>query len=283
MTYREQIEQHVDSFPEMPPLCQNLLGYLDDPDVEFKTIKDIIQYDPGLTANVLKMANSVHFGVSQKINSLQTALTRLGTKRIFELILSLNVASKLLDSLPGYGLRANDLLRHSIWTAVASQELGSILKMRQTGMIFTIGLLHDLGLLILDPFIKAERVLFNQTLEKQDKTFDQAERDILGLDHAQAGSEVLARWQLGPEVVSAVRWHHQPDQARANKELIHLIHLADMLSLSEGIGTGIYGLQFAVAAEPLQVLGLRKKHLETVASRTLDKMQELEGLLSLPG
>ena len=280
MTYREQIEQHLDSFPEMPPMCQNLLGYLDDPEVDFTTIKDIIQFDPGLTANVLKMANSVHFAAARPINSLQTALARLGTKSIFELILSLTISSRLLDSLPGYGLRANDLLRHSIWTAVASQELGSILGMQHTGMIFTIGLLHDLGLLLLDPFIKTERLSFNNAFEKQEKSFDQAERDILGMDHAEAGARILARWQLGPEVVAGVRWHHQPDQASEYEEIIYLIHLADMLSLSEGIGTGMYGLQFAVSPETVKTLGLRKKHLESAASTTLDKMRELESILT---
>ena len=280
MTYREQIEQHVDSFPEMPPLCQNLLGYLDDPDVDFKTIKDIIQFDPGLTANVLKMANSIHFGATRQVNSLQAALARLGTKSVFELILSLNVSSRLQNSLPGYGLQANDLLRHSIWTAVASQELGTILSMKHTGMIFTIGLLHDLGLLLLDPELKTEGSRFSQTLEAQDKALDQAERDILGMDHAEAGAKILERWHLGPEVVAGVRWHHQPEKADEYQEIIYLIHLADMLSLSEGIGTGIYGLQFAVSSETITTLGLRKKHLEAVASTTLDKMRELESILT---
>ncbi len=280
MSYREHIEQHIDSFPEMPPLCQNLLGYLNDPDVDFKTIKDIIQFDPGLTANILKMANSVHFGAARQVNSLQTALARLGTKSVFELILSLNVSSRLQGGLPGYGLQANDLLRHSIWTAVASQELANILTMKHTGMIFTTGLLHDLGLLLLDPYIKTERTQFNRTLETQDKSFDQAERDILGMDHAEAGAKILERWHLGPEIVAGVRWHHQPEEALEFQELIYLIHLADMLSLSEGIGTGIYGLQFTVSSKTITTLGLRKKHLETAASTTLDKMRELESILT---
>ncbi|MFW6055488.1 MAG: HDOD domain-containing protein, partial [Thermodesulfobacteriota bacterium] len=236
-------------------------------------------YDPGLTANILRLANSVHFGAVRKVNSLQAALTRLGTKKILELVLSLTVSSRLTVSLPGYGLQARDLLRHSIWTAVAAQELANLLDMKQVEMIFTAGLLHDLGLLLLDPFIQKERLRFNQAVDTLEASFEQVEQDILGIDHSRAGGMILAKWQLTPEIVAGVRWHHQPEQATAYQELTLLIHLADMLSLSEGIGTGEYGLQHNVCPQCVKKVGLKKEHLEYVASKTLDKMKELENIL----
>ena len=280
MTYREQIAQHIDRFPKMPPLCQSLLGYLEDPDVDFKTIRDLVQYDPGLTANVLKLANSVYFGPAQEISSLQAALVRLGTRRIFELVLSLTVSGRLVTALPGYGLAGRDLLRHSIWTAVAAQELAGILQMKNVDTVFTVGLLHDLGLLLLDPFISGEQERFTHIFEDRRLSFDQAEKEVLGMDHAEAGAKILELWQLGPEIVAGVRWHHEPAEAAEFQDLIYLIHLADMLSLSEGIGTGLYGLQFNVSAEPVKALGLKKEHLEYTASKTLDKMRELENILT---
>ena len=280
MTYLKQIEDHIDLFPEMPPLSQQLLGYLHDPQVDFTIIKELVQYDPGLTANILKLANSVHFGAAGKVSSLQTALARLGTERILELVLSLTVSSRLKVSLPGYGLQARDLLRHSIWTAVAAQELANLLNMKQVEMIFTVGLLHDLGLLLLDPFIQTERLRFNQAVGAPEASFEQIEQDILGLDHARAGGMILAKWQLTPEIVAGVQGHHQPEQSTQHQDLIYLIHLADMLSLSEGIGTGEYGLQHNVSPHTVKAVGLKKKHLEYVASKTLDKMQELEKILS---
>ncbi len=280
MIYLNEIEQHIDQFPEMPPLCQNLLGQLRDPDVDFNTIKDLVQYDPGLTANVLKLANSVYFAPAQAVSSLQAALVRLGTQRIFELVLSLSVSDKLVPALPGYGLQAHDLLRHSIWTAVAAQELAELLDMRNVDTVFTIGLLHDLGLLLLDPFIYKEHLRFNQVLEARQTSFEQAEKDILGIDHAQAGARILAKWQLSPEIEAGVRWHHEPEQAVEQKDLINLIHLADMLSLSQGIGTGIYGLQYNVSPGSVKAVGLKKKHIEYAASKTLDRMQALEKILT---
>lgn len=280
MTRRDRIEQHIDGFPQMPPLCQRLLGYLNDPDVDFKTIRDLVQYDPGLTANVLKLANSVYFGAVQQVTSLQSALVRLGTRRIFELVLSLAVSGRLVPALPGYGLEARELLRHSIWTAVAAQELANLLHMKDVDTIFTVGLLHDLGILLLDPFIAEYRQEFGEISERQQISFDQAEKEVIGMDHAEAGARILSGWQLGAEIVAGVRWHHEPSAATEHRSLIYLVHLADMLSLSEGIGTGIYGLQFNVSPEPVKALGLKKEHLEYTASKTLDRMRELEKILT---
>ena len=279
MTYLEQIEQQINQFPGMPPMCQHLIAYLDDPEADFKTIEDLVKYDPGLTADILKFANSVYFGAMQNVNSLQTALVRLGTKMVMELVLSLSVTSKLLPSLPGYGLMAKDLLKHSIWTAVAAQELANMLNMKEVDMIFTVGLMHDLGKLIMDPFVQMERLRFNNAFENPKASFELEEKNILGFDHAQAGAMILEKWNLGPEIVAGVRWHHEPDKADEYKDLIHLIHLANMIALSEGIGTGMYGMQYSVSPKTIKFLGLKKHHIEYVASLTMDKMKELETIL----
>ena len=279
MTYLEEIKQHIDQFPGMPPLCRSLIAHLGDPETEFKTIRDLVKYDPGLTADILKFANSAYFGALQGVNSLQTALVRLGTKMVMELILSLSVTSRLLPCLPGYGLMAKDLLKHSIWTAVAAQELANMLNMKQVDMIFTVGLMHDLGKLIMDPFVQFERLQFNKVFETLKASFEQEERHILGFDHAQTGAMILEKWNLGPQIVAGIRWHHEPDKADEYQDLIYLIHLADMLALSEGIGTGIYGMQYTVSQKTIQILGLKKHHIEYVASTTMDKMKELETIL----
>jgi putative nucleotidyltransferase with HDIG domain len=279
MTYLNEIEKHVDQFPDMPPFCQNLIAYLNNPDADFKKITNMVKYDPGLTANILKFSNSLYFGAVQKVNSVHSALVRLGTKKVMELVLALSVSSRLLPCLPGYGFIAKDLLKHSIWTAVAAQEFADILNMKQVDMIFTVGLMHDLGKLLLDPFIQLERLQFNKIFKNPKASFDQEERSILGLDHAQVGAMILEKWQLGPEVVSAVRWHHEPDKADEYQDLIYLIHLANMLALSEGIGSGNYGLQYSVSAHAISILGLKKHHIEYAASKALDKMKEIEGIL----
>jgi HD-like signal output (HDOD) protein len=111
----------------------------------------------------------------------QTALVRLGTKMVMELILSLSVSSKLMPCLPDYGLMAKDLLKHSIWTAVTAQQIANMLDMKQVDMIFTAGLMHDLGKLILDPYVQMERLQFNKAFENPKASFEQEEKIFLDL------------------------------------------------------------------------------------------------------
>ncbi len=280
MNYLDIIEQHIAAFPEMPSLSQSLLGYLDDPDVDFVVIHDMVQYDPGLTANVLRLANSVYFGGAGTVGSLQQALVRLGTKRILELVLSLTVSPRLVPNLPGYGLQARELLRHAIWTGLAARELARLLSIPHEDTVFTVGLLHDLGIIVLDPFVQEARIDFNENFERGRGSFEAFEKEILGISHAEAGARILENWHLSPEIVAGARWHHEPDQATAFGEIINLVHLADMLSISQGVGTGIYGLAHEVFSESVRTVGLKKKHLEYTASKTLDRMRELDMIFS---
>ncbi len=279
MTYLEEIERHIARFPGMPSLCSKLMKYLNDPEADFGRITEMIKYDPGLTANILKFANSVYFGAVQKVNSLQAALVRLGFKTIRDLVFSLSVSSRLVPGLPGYGLEAKELLKHSIWTAVAAEELARILDLKRVDMIFTTGLMHDLGMLLMDPFVLRENERFKQFLGKENACLDHAEREILGMDHARAGAAILANWQTGPEIVAGVRWHHEPERATEHQELVHLVHLADMLAFAGGIGVGNYGMQYKVSPETVEILHLKKEHVEHASSKSLDKMKELESIM----
>lgn len=280
MTLNPEIERHLREFPGMPAFSQDLVVYLQDPEADFARVTEMIQYDPGLTANILKMANSVAYGGVRKVDSLRAALPRLGVNRVLEMVLALTVSTRLVTDLPGMGL-GDDLLRHSIFTAVAAGELARLLGMRHTEMAFTIGLMHDLGMVVLDPFVARHKARFDDLFQASDCSFEQVEQEVLGIDHAEAGARILADWRLSDAVVTAVRWHHEPERVEAHRELVDLIHLADILAFSQGIGTGDYGMGFRASSDAISALGLRQKQVEYVASETVDKMRELAGILGL--
>ncbi len=281
MTYKDKILDNVSEYPQMPSLCQSVLEHLDDPEVNYKELELKVQFDPGLTANILRLANSAYFGAMRSVDSLHSAFVRLGTRRIFELIIS-NIAAPLMKyPLSGYDLRPEDLLRHSVWVGVASGELAKVLGINISNLQFTAGLLHDMGKLILDPYVTSERgVLLDQETLKG-FSFEQREHQVLGLDHAEVGAKIMDQWQLPYEIVAAVRWHHEPSQALEYQNEVDIVHIADILAYAEGVGTGIDGLSYNVSTEAQKRLGLRKKDIEYAASITLEKMEELERILNL--
>jgi putative nucleotidyltransferase with HDIG domain len=277
MTYREKIERRIDDFPEMPALSRNLLHSLEDPYIDFSQLEEQIQYDPGLTSNVLRLANSAYFGAAGTVSSLRVALMRLGMRRISEIITAIMVSPMMLPTLPGYELRSRNLLKHSVWVAVASEQLARCLGYSDVKMLFTAGLLHDMGKIILDPFVQEHQ---SELLEEgQSVSFDARERNILGISHAETGSRLLSRWNIPEEITAAAVWHHEPDSAPEHRDQVFMVHLADMLGYTEGVGTGIDGMKYRVSSDVERKLGLKKSDIEYVASLTLDKMNELESLL----
>ena len=152
-----EIRRRIDSYPAMPAMCQHLIKSCEDPDVNFKKLVDEIRYDPGITANILKMANSAYYGSSRRIESLQTAMVRLGLKQISEIVIAHSVADRLVKKLQGYDLRPEELLKHSVWVAIAAEDLANVLHIKPPAMLFTAGLLHDLGKIILDDYILDQR------------------------------------------------------------------------------------------------------------------------------
>ena len=92
MTVRNNILAKVRTVPSMPSVVIKLKQYLSDPDVSFDELAKVIEFDPGLTVNLLQLANSAYFGWSGRIKTVKEAITRLGTNRIFQMVLCMSVA-----------------------------------------------------------------------------------------------------------------------------------------------------------------------------------------------
>jgi HD-like signal output (HDOD) protein len=108
-TILDQILSKVKSFPTMPEAGAKMLGVLEKPDTEISDIEEILRYDPGLTANILKLANSAYFGIPSKIGSLEQAVMVLGFKRLKQLVVASCVSAVMDKSVAGYDLPPGNL------------------------------------------------------------------------------------------------------------------------------------------------------------------------------
>ncbi len=118
-----QILSKVKAFPTMPEAGAKMLALLEEPDTEISEIEEILRYDPGLTANILKLANSAYFGIPSKIGSLKQAVMVLGFKRLTQLVVASCVSAVMDKSVPGYDLPPGNLWRHSIAVSLAAEAL----------------------------------------------------------------------------------------------------------------------------------------------------------------
>ena len=141
------------SLPMMSNAALKVLTLLRDHNSDAASFERAIRYNPVLTANILKMANSAYFGFNGKIGSIRQGVVFLGWKRLHQLLVASSVHAVMEQTVAGYELPKGALWRHSVATAVASEHL-----MRQPAApvleeSFTAALLHDVGKLVISDFI----------------------------------------------------------------------------------------------------------------------------------
>lgn len=265
----------VQSFPTMPTAAAELLKLLDDPDTSASQVESVLRYEPGLTANILKLSNSAYFGVPSKIGSLKQAIVLLGWRRLIQLVMTSCVSTVLDESIPGYDLGKGELWRHSVAVSVAAEIMVKELNFPAIDEIFTAALLHDVGKLVLGAFVREDLKEIEQSAA-EGLSFEQAERTVLGTDHTEIGAAILKSWSFPDRLVSAVKWHHDPDSAKNElNTAIDIVHIADVLCLMIGFGVGREGLHYQPSTSATERLGLNESHLEMVASQTVQWTDEL--------
>jgi len=265
--------------PAFPEAVQKALRILDDPNSTNAHIANVLKYDPALTANVLKVANSAHFGLSRQVTSVETALALLGVRELREILIASGSKPYLDQKMPGYGMSAHALWTHSLGCAAASGVVARRFQAESADILFTAALLHDIGKIVLDLFVgmHIEDVLILARAEKI--AFTEAEWRVIGTDHAILGSELLRIWNFPRDIVRAVRNHHDPD-LYVQDDLSSLLSLSNIVAVTLGLGVGIDGFRHHVPRSLVERIGLTATDFHAILE---DSLKDVEALSSLFG
>jgi putative nucleotidyltransferase with HDIG domain len=273
------IMAQVRSFPGMPATAARLMPLLQNPDASEAQIENVLKYDPGLTANILKLTNSAYFGLPSRVSSVRQAIMLLGWKRLLQLVMTMCMSALMKKPLPGYGLARGELWRHSVAVSVAADVLVTSLPLTDADEVFTAALLHDIGKLVLSEYVQEDMGNIEQMVGKG-ISFEVAEFVVLGTNHAQVGARILQNWFLPKELVNAVSWHHDPDQCDHYCHLSDVVHVANILGWMIGYGKGHKGQLVEPAFEVIERLGIRDGQMEKLAEKTLQEVTRLSEILT---
>ncbi len=274
-----EILSKVKSFPSMPATGAKMLKMLEDPETTVDEIEDALRHDPGLTGNVLKLANSAYFGIPSKVASTRQAVLLLGLKKLIQLVIASCINAIMDKPVPGYNLPPGDLWRHSIAVSIAAEALVKDKKNIDGEDIFTPALLHDIGKLILGYFVKDEQ----EAIEKIAATgvpYVVAENMVLGTDHAEVGAQILSQWSFPRKVIDAVRWHHDPDSPEKASSSADIVHLANLLCQTDQIGSESGGGCTDLSPFVIERLGLNLNQFEEIRVRVAQWVEELSEALT---
>src|SRR5262245_908974 len=139
---------HLETLPPAPRILPELIALLNKDDVDNARVIELIAFDPGVTAAVLRVSNSACFAGITPVDNLAEAACRLGFSQIYQLVLAATGARLLGGAQKGYGLNRGELWQHSVTSAVAAQIIARGLN-GDENLIFTAALLHDLGKIVL--------------------------------------------------------------------------------------------------------------------------------------
>lgn len=214
----------------LPPaldLIPRLLVFLGDEDKNGEMLAELIRLDPGLTTNVLRVANSAAYAGEYRMENLNAAVFRLGLREVYRIVLQV-VASPVFLNATQPGASSLDLWPHSVRTAVSAQVLTRSLG-GDAELAFTAGLLHDIGKMVFHQFFGDEYVHLVHQARAENAPLHQRELQRFSTDHALVGARLLKRWSFPESIVHSIQFHH--DLTRCPKGDLHLVAVVSAANL----------------------------------------------------
>ena len=260
--------RHIDTLPALPETVAQVRDAMDDPKSSVPAVVDIITLDPPIAAKVLSVANSAAYGFTHKIHDLNLAVSLLGLRETYAIVLSAAVVD-LLNKFRNFDYRSFFL--EAISCATASRIVARAAGRRNLPGIFSAGLLHDIGLPVVwetvpDLARKIAPDLHGTELVR-------AEEAVLGISHAEAGYLLASHWELPDEISQAVRFHHAPEKADVMREHVAIVALADAMVLVSGTKLEDNPDIFQGLEPALEILGMDQETAEAMLEEFLSRYE----------
>lgn len=231
----EELVQDVSTIHSLPLFYSRLCEAIDHPRSSIADLAAIISDDQGLTARILKLANSPLFGYFSKIETITQAVTIIGVLQVRDLALALCV----MDAFKGIPEDLVDMAqfwRHSLGTGLAARVLATGQRESNLERFFVAGILHDVGRLVMYLRMPDEcRELLEESRSGGALLF-QKERQRFGFDHAEVGGTLLRRWKIPPRVTEPVQYHHDSVRGGQYPRESSILHVADVVSHALELG-----------------------------------------------
>ena len=282
MTDLKAIVAQIDQLEPVPPIATQILALTEDPDSSLTEISDLILNDPALTANLLKICNSAFFSLPRQVESVRDAIALMGLDQIVEFVLFNGLSASFKKEMVGYGLGERELWRH----AVSSAHVAGILADRfgasqNKHLIYTAALVKDIGKLILGRFVAFSYEQINILVQSQGQSFNDAEREIIGMNHEELGALVGKKWNFSDKMIYIIRHHHLSDESARQDLETALVYLADIICMMMGICTGADGLSYRFYGDVLKQMSLSENDLQGIIAEAGKNQQQVEMLLNL--
>lgn len=262
----------------LPELYLKLKKIIDQGDYSLADITQLISLDPGLSARLLRIANSSYFGFAAQIESVHHAISILGVQQLHDLVLATSVA----DSLGKYGCAEMDMKlywQRSVYCAICSKQLASSCNLIDSERLFVIGLLNDIGHLMMYQAIpELAQQAYHDSVESG-RPLHIVEQEVLGFDYAMLAGELLKQWQLPANMAEVLEFHMQPEAGADQLLETSIVHIAALMAKSFSSDFNIEDSLASASSSALQATGLTREHCQAADLATREQLGEVMNLL----
>ena len=268
--YFRRTLREIKNLPTLPGIVIKLTKMAEDPDTTTEQMGKVISKDHILAAKLLKLVNSAFYGFPQRISSLNSAIILLGFNVIKSLIISASIFEIMED-------QDVELWEHSLGCAVVCSVVAKRLGISDPEEISTAGLIHDIGKVAIKMELPEEYEQINTMVREKKVSMYTAEREILGLDHAEVGGWLAKRWNLPTKLIEPISCHHDPRLAKAEQLSSAVVHFGNIVIRGMGYAHGDDIWVPPMSQRAFRMLEISAVDIDEILDEVEDKLWDVKG------
>lgn len=258
----------IKRLPPLPDSIRRINRMIDDEQATLDAVAREIAKDLSISAQVLQLVNSSFYGFSGTVSSITHAVVMLGLNVVRSLVSTSWLSGMMERSSSGF-------YHHSLATARTCFILSRSLGMDEPEEMGAIGLLHDIGKVVVAEFLPEDFAAIKRIVAEKQLRFCEAEVEVLGVDHAELGARLLQKWNLSEETFLPIQYHHSAGAPDTFRMRTAILVLADCMTRAEGFGYAGDNRMPVLHDEVAETLDLAVEDLEALSGEMYDQMRDI--------
>ena len=276
VTTPQQLVSKVSQLASFPDVAFRINDMLADENSGAAEIGALILPDPALSAALLRIANSALYNVGGTVSNIDRAVTVVGLREVRDLAFGI-CATSAFEGIPNDLVTVEDFWKHSLYCAAAAQSIGRRARICAGESLFTAGLLHDIGHLVMfSQCPELSRESLELSLAENDGVSPHlSERKIFGFDHMTVGAELARQWQLPVNLAECIEFHHEPYANDATTVAVRVVHLANSIGVLTELDSHDLNDAPPIDERVFAELGLSPEFIPETVAETKESVAEL--------
>lgn len=268
-------------FPTLPTIYTSLLETLSNPRSTVQDVAEVILKDQSSTLKILKIVNSVAYGLQSRVDTISQAIFYIGFSEIKNIVLTLSVIDVFTNTKSLTYFNLVDFWKHSIAVGIISRKLAKLIGIKNTENYFLAGIVHDIGkLFFIHTFGDEYNKVVKYGLDNKLVIWD-SENKVYGFNHMDIGEMLADKWQLPATINHAIKYHHSNRIGEGTPELTVCVHLADVIARIMELGNPGDNQVYPPSEEVWKILNIPPDTFAKMYNSIITEYRQSVGILLL--